>query len=95
MSIAGVEIRFDTLAVFALKLLDKMLGKQEYVGLALAQRRHEDREDVQTIVKILAKLRALNRFFQILVRRNDQPYVYFDCFNAAEPFKLALLQNAQ
>src|SRR5262245_59545691 len=72
-----------------------MLGQQQDVGFAFTQRRHEYRENIEPVVKILAKLRQLDRFFQIFVRGDDQPDVDLDRVDAAEPFKLTFLKHAQ
>ena len=68
---SGCRNALDAFTVFPLKLLDKMLSEQKNIRLALAQWRHEDRKYVQPVVKILAKLRSLNCFFELLVRSHD------------------------
>ena len=64
-------------------------------GLPLAQRRHEDREDVQPVVEVLAELAGRDRLFEILVGGGHEPHVGPDGFRAAQPLELALLQDAQ
>ena len=88
-------MRLHVLAVLARELLDEVVGQQQDVGLALAQRRHEDREHVQPVVEILAELAGGDRLLQILVGGGDQADVGADRLGAAQPLELALLQHAQ
>ena len=75
MSIAGVEMRLMLLLVLARELLEEVIDEQQQVGLPLAQRRHEDREDVEPVVEILAERAGGDRLLQVLVGRGDQPDV--------------------
>ena len=77
------------------ELLEEVVGQQQDVGLALAQRRHEDREHVQPVVEILAELAGGDRLLEILVGGGDQADVGADGLGAAQPLELALLQHAQ
>ena len=81
--------------MLARELFEEVIGEQQDVRLALAQRRHEDREHVQPVVEILAEFAGGNRFLQILVGGRDQADVGADRLGAAEPFEFALLQHAQ
>src|SRR5436305_4204247 len=72
-----------------------MICEQTYVRLALAQGGHEDREDVEAIVKVFAELARADGLLKILIGRGDKAHIGFDGFRAAEPLELALLQNAQ
>ena len=62
----------DVLAVLARELLEEVVGQQQDVGLPLAQRRHEDREDVQPVVQVLAERPAGDRLLEVLVGGRDQ-----------------------
>ena len=77
------------------ELLQEMIGEQQDVGLPLAQRRHEDREDVQSVVEILAEGAVGHRRFEDLVGRGDQADVRLDRLGAAEALELARLQHPQ
>ena len=92
---AGVEMRRMRLAVVGGEPLEEVVGEQQDVGLPLAQRRDEDREDVQAVEQVLAERAGGNRVFEVLVGRGDQPDVDLDRLDAAEPLELALLQHAQ
>src|ERR1700683_5575946 len=65
------------------------------VFFALTQRRNVDGDNIQTIIKIFAKGSLFEGLAQIAVGGRDQPHVHFHRARAAEPLKLALLQNAQ
>ena len=83
------------MAVLDRVLLEEVIGEQQDVGLPLAQRRHENREDVQPVVQILAERAGRDRLLEVLVGRRDQPHVRLDRLGAAEPLELPLLQHAQ
>ena len=63
--------------------------------MALAQRRHHEGNHVKAIIKIFAECFCLNGFFQVFICSCDQAHVYGDWARAAQPLKLALLQNAK
>ena len=65
------------------------------VVLALAQRRHLDRDDVEAVVQVLAELARLHHRRQVAVGRGDQPHVDAQRARAAQPLELVLLQHAQ
>ena len=73
----------------------KKLASGRDVVLALAQRRHLDRHDVQPVVEVLAELAGLDHRRQVAVGGGDQPHVDLDRPRAAEPLELVLLQDAQ
>src|SRR5215212_945216 len=81
----------DVFAVLAPVLLKEVVGEQEHVRLTLAQRRHEDREDVEAVVQVRAEAPALYLFFEVFVRRRDEPHVDLQSLRAAEPLELSLL----
>ena len=61
MLMAGVEMRRTSLSVCLAVLLDEMVGQQQDVVLALAQRRQVDREDVEPVVQVLAERAVLDQ----------------------------------
>ena len=75
MSIAGVAMRRIGLPCSRGELLQEVIGEQQDVGLPLAQRRHEDGEDVQAVVEILAEGAVGHRRLERLVGRGDQAHV--------------------
>ena len=72
-----------------------MIGEQEHVRLALAQRRHEDGKDIQAVVEILAELSLRDRFPEILVGGGHQAHVNLDRVGASQPLEFPLLQHAE
>ena len=92
---AGVEMRLMLALVLARELLEEVIDEQQHVGLPLAQRRHEDREDVEPVVEVLAERAGGDRPLEVLVGRGDQPHVGLDGLGAADALELALLQHAQ
>jgi hypothetical protein len=81
--------------VLARELLEEVIRQQKDVGLSFAQRRHEDREDVEAVIEIVAEFGGRNRLLEVLVRGGDEPDVRVDRLGAAEPLEFALLQDAQ
>ena len=72
-----------------------MLGEQRDVVGAIAQRRHEDRNDVQAEVEILAEAAAADLAGQFLVGRRQHADVDPDARRAADRLDHLLLQRAQ
>ena len=65
------------------------------VVLALAQRRHVDRDDVEAVVEVLAELPVGDHLRQVAVGRRDDADVGAQRAGAAEALELVLLQDAQ
>ena len=65
------------------------------VVAAVAQRRHEDRKDVQPVVEVLAELAVLDLLQEVAVRRRDQADVDLDGRARADRVDLAVLHGAQ
>ena len=85
----------DVAAVLGRIALQEVVGEQQHVGLPLAQRRDEDREDVEAVEQVLAEAALLDRPLEILVGRGNQPDVGLQRLVAAEALELPLLQDAQ
>ena len=60
-----------------------------------AERRIHDREHVETVVEIAAKLLVRNHRDEVPVRGGQQPDIDANRPGAAEPFELLLLQHTQ
>jgi hypothetical protein len=75
--------------------LEEVLGQQQRVAAAQAQRRHLDVDDVEAVVQVLAELALADRLGQVAVGRGDQPHVDLDRLAAADPLERPLLQHAQ
>ncbi len=72
-----------------------MRRQRNDVFLPLPERGHVDADDVEPVVEVFAELPALNRLFEILVRRRDEPHVHLHGAGPAQPLELALLENAE
>ena len=72
-----------------------MIGEQQDVRFALAQRRHEDREHVEPVEQILPERAATDRRLEILVGGRDHPDVDFQWLGAAKPLEFPLLEDPQ
>ena len=75
---AGVEMRRMSLPCSDAKRCEEVIGEQQHVRLPLAQRRNEDREDVEPVEQVLAERALRDRLLQVLVRRGDQAHVDLD-----------------
>ena len=85
----------DLLLQLTRESTDEEVGQLGDVVLALAQRRHLHRHDVEPVVQVLAELAGLDHRRQIAVGRGNQSNVHLDRPRAAEPLELVLLQHAQ
>ena len=76
-------------------LLQEVLGQMRDVARPIAQRREQDREDVQAVIEILSKRAVGDLLLEIAVGGRDDADVDLDRLGAAHPLELALLQHAQ
>ena len=67
------------------------IGQEQHVRGAIAQPRHQDREDVQAVEEVEPKVTVLNLFFEVAARGRQHADVDRDGLGAADPFELALL----
>ena len=74
---------------------DEMIDELGNVVGALAERRHHDREYIQSVVEILAKLAALHHVDHVAVGGGDQADVHLDRATRADGIDLALLDGAE
>src|ERR1019366_10155625 len=77
------------------KAREKKIGEIGNIFLAFAQRRDVNGNDVEAIIKVLAKSSLFERLAQIAVGGGEQAYVNFHSACAAEAFEFALLQHAE
>ena len=89
----GKTAAFD--AVFLGKPLEKMRGEEFDIPRALAEGRDLDGENIETIVKILAKFAFLNRFEKVAVRGGKDADIDFDGFISPDAFEFPLLEDAE
>src|SRR5438093_11659305 len=85
----------DLPPVLARVLGEKVVRKQHDVRFAVAQRRDEDGEDVQSVVEVLAELPLGHAGFEVAVGSDYQPDIDADRLGAAEPLELPFLKDAQ
>src|SRR5580692_4668278 len=62
---------------------DEVLGQHPYIFATLSKRRHDQRQNIQSIKKILAERSALHGFPEILIGGGDETYVHGNRTNAA------------
>ena len=74
---------------------DEVLDQQRNVLAPLAERRHRDRNDVQTVVQILLEPAVADELAQVAVGRGDHAHVDLNRPLGPERLELALLQHAQ
>ena len=77
--------------MFAQEVFGQNLG----VVAALAQRRDEDRDDVEAIVQVFAEAPVFDHRLEIAVGGGQDAHVHFDRFGAADVRDLFFLQSAQ
>lgn len=80
---------------FLAKTVQKMPRQQQDVAAALAQGRQMQRDDVQTVVEILAKAPGRYFAFQIPVGCGHNAYIHLFAAAAAHPLDFLFLKHAQ
>ena len=76
-------------------LQNKIVGQQQDIGPALAQRRQIDRKYIEPVKKILAKGALGDLGFEVLVGSGYNPDVHFYGPGGAKRLEFPFLQNAQ
>src|SRR5882724_10336854 len=74
---------------------EEVLDQERQVLDPLAQRRQQDRDDVQPVVQVLAEAPRLHLGLEVLVGGREDAHVDLQGAVAADPLELALLQDAQ
>src|SRR5260370_23005795 len=87
--------RLDAFVHATAELLGEVLNQKRNILGPLAQRRNTDGKNVQAIVEIGTKLLFIDHRFEVPVGGGDQPRVGAQRPRAAQPFELALLQDAE
>ena len=72
-----------------------MSHQRGYVFLARSQSWQQHREDIESIIKVAAKLVPLHHLLQISVCGGNHSDIYAMRSTASETFEFAFLQNAQ
>ncbi|MNP35512.1 hypothetical protein D3C76_1288470 [compost metagenome] len=76
-------------------LVEKVLHQRGQAVEAFAQRRNVQRQHVQAVIQVLAKLPAGAEFGQVNLGRADHPHVEVHLFIAAYATEATILQEAQ
>src|SRR5437879_406180 len=63
--------------------------------LPLAQRRHPDRDYVETVIQVLAEAPVGNGFLEIAVSRGNDPHINTDRLFSAQPLEFLILKHLQ
>src|SRR6185369_14264244 len=71
------------------------MNEEWNVFRTLAQWRHIDREHVQSVIQIAAKLLFLNHLLEIRIRCRNYANIHSQRARASESLKLVLLQHTQ
>src|SRR5438874_2671370 len=74
---------------------EEVLDQERQVLDPLAQRRQQDRDDVQPVVEVLAEAARFHLGLEVLVGGREDAHVDLERAVAADPLELALLQDAQ
>ena len=82
-------------AVLAAELGEEFAGQERNVLLALAQRRDEERDDVEAVEEIFAEVAVGDLLFEILVGGGDEADVDVERLGAADGSKQLLVERAQ
>src|SRR3989338_11516141 len=72
-----------------------MLDQKRQIFFPFAESGQENRNYIQTIIKVFAKSSLPDFFLQILIRGDDESDVHSNRFNAPQSLKLFFLKDAQ
>ena len=86
---------FDSSADALRELLGEMTNQQRNVVATLAQRRQQDREHVQAIEKVAAKLAVGDHLRQVSIRCRHQPHIHTHRARASQAFEFLLLESSE
>ena len=78
-----------------LKMRQVVMGEQQDVLRALAQRRQRQRDDVQAVEQVLAETARPHFGFEVAVGRGDQSNVGLPLARLAQPFVGAVVEEPQ
>ena len=73
----------------------EVIGQRRDVLAPLAQRRQQDRHDVQAVEQVFAELPVVGELLQAALRSGDDPHVDRDRLRPADAFDRPVLQHAQ
>src|SRR5512147_737572 len=81
--------------MFPAKFLQKVLGQWNDVFFSFSQGRDVERDDLQSVVKILAKDVVLHVLFKVAIGRGQYPDIEFNRLRSADSFDFSVLQEAK
>jgi len=81
--------------VFPLEFPHDVFGDERKVVHAAAERRNQERYDIQTVEEVFPEFSAVGEIFQVLVGGGDQPEVALDDAVAPEAFELLVFEDAE
>ena len=87
----GIAVQF----VLAAQLLKDRLAQRRNILQPFTQRRHLDRQHVEAVIQIGAKLATLDRRFQVHGRRGNHPHIAVQHLVGAHRFEFLFLQHPQ
>jgi len=76
-------------------LVDEVQRQRLQSVQTIAQRRNVQRQHVEPVIQVLAKLTLGAELGQVHLGRADHPHIQIDLFVAADPTEAAVLQEAQ
>ena len=85
----------DTFASGGAQSVSEVARQGRDVFHAFAQRRQRNREDIQAVIQVFAKLLGRHRIQQVLVGGGNYPYIYLALAGVAYRLDNPLLQGAQ
>ena len=86
---------FTILAELPVVASDEVFHQRQNVFLAFAQRRQKNRDDGQTVIKVLAELVVAHRALQVAVGRSDHAHIHLHIAHATDPADDLVFEHAQ
>jgi hypothetical protein len=91
----SIAVHVNTPSVHRRKAIEEMLDEHDDVASSITQRRHYNRDDVDSVVQGLLKSAGAHQGSEVLARRDHQPDVGTDGLVASEPLQLVRLEEPQ
>src|SRR5579875_2262143 len=82
-------------AVLLAKLCEKLAGKRGDIFLAVAQRRHEEGNNVESVKEVLAEVAARDLLFKILVGGGDDTRIHMNRLAGTDGIEALFIESTQ
>ncbi|OQA03053.1 MAG: hypothetical protein BWY69_00684 [Planctomycetes bacterium ADurb.Bin401] len=76
-------------------MFQKIIGKEHNIVFSFAQRREENRKNVNSVIKVFPEKFFFNLLLEIFISSDDDSHITLYCINASNTFELLELYNSK